>query len=296
MPLLMTPLPHWRGGTVALAQGLCLRRLTPVERAAVEGSDALLLHHEIDAAARNAYWICHEFEGAPASEAVAYHRRRESAFKRILHAIYAVQIVVPVGAPNLYLLYRTTVNGGLAIDTTRHRPPLHGTIWARLCDTPPSTVAEIAPLLTRIDEVFHKPTLRLQIPVWLLEQGLTAPDRHIRLLLWATGLDGITRSGGMAIFAERLCGLLGADTSVFPAISTTPAPRYTVSDVAGDLYLLRNQMAHGLPFDPKFRKKPGLESESGDSVCPEFAHWRYDQVLEECSAFLLCRALRAILV
>jgi len=292
MPLLLTPLPHWRGDSVNLAPDLCLRPLTAVERAAVDASDAVLLHHDIDAAARDAHWLCHEFAGAPASEAVAHHRRRESAFKRMWNALYAIQIAVPIGAPNLFLLYQKTADGDLTLDTTRHRPPLHGTIWARLCDPP---FAELPPLLSRIDEVFHAPMLRVQIPIWLLEQGLTAPDRHIRLLLWATGLDGITRSAGMNIFAERLCELLGADTRVFPACTAMPAPKYTVSNVAGDLYLLRNQMAHGLPFDPKFRTKNGFRCEDDRPVCPEFAHWRYDQVLEECSAFLLCRALQAIL-
>jgi len=103
------------------------------------------------------------------------------------------------------------------------------------------------------------------------------------------------KATGVASLAIGLKPLLGADTPVFPACTTMPAPKYTVSNVAGDLYLLRNQMAHGLPFDPKFRTKNGFRCEDDRPVCPEFAHWRYDQVLEECSAFLLCRALQAIL-
>jgi len=149
-------------------------------------------------------------------------------------------------------------------------------------------------MLERIHDAFQKPTLRLQIPVWLLEQGLIAPDRHIRILLWATGLDGLTRSGGTVAFGERLCSLLGADTEIFPPCGAERKPGYQVGGVVVDLYELRNEMAHGLPFHEKFRKTRGFLSNDGQPVSDEFAAYRYDQVLEECAAFLLCKALREV--
>jgi hypothetical protein len=207
--------------------------------------------------------------------------------------MYAVQIFVPIGAPNLFLLYRQT-DSGPVLDSTRHRPPLIGTVWARVADVPGQLGDEIGIVVDRVHEAFQKPTLRLQIPVWLLEQGLIAPDRHIRILLWATGLDGITRSGGTAAFASRLCGLLGTDTEIFPPGAMDRKPGYRVADVAADLYLLRNEMAHGLPFHEKFRKTLGFVAEDGAPLSEEFAKYRSDHVLEECAAFLLCKALREI--
>ena len=67
-------------------------------------------------------------------------------------------------------------------------------------------------------------------------------------------------------------------------------------DVAEDLYQLRNEMAHGLPFHEKFRKTRGFLGDDGLPIAEEFADYRYDPVLEECAIFLLCKALREILV
>jgi hypothetical protein len=64
--------------------------------------------------------------------------------------------------------------------------------------------------------------------------------------------------------------------------------------VAGDLYLLRNEVAHGLPFHEKFRKTRGFLAADGKPISPDFAHYRYDQVLEECAVFLLCKTLREL--
>jgi hypothetical protein len=211
----------------------------------------------------------------------------------MLHVQYCIQILAPSGAASLYLLFRN-VGDALVLDSSQHRQPLISTVWGAICGSPAGFAADMPLLLPRVREVFQKPILRLQIPVWLLEQGLGAPDRHIRILLWATGLDGITRSGGTAAFAGRLRDLLGSDTQIFPSDASNRQPKYTVAEVAEDLYQLRNEMAHGLPFHEKFRKKRGFQAETGSPVAEEFANWRYDHVLEECAGFLLCKALREI--
>ena len=293
--LLITPLPSWRGADQPIADGLSIRRLAPTELAALAPSDGLLHHHAIDSDARAGSWLCYEFENPHPPDNVRYRRRQEAAFKLMAHAMYAVQILLPIGAPNLFFLYRRAADG-LELRETEHRPAYNGAGWTRLCDVPASFGDDATALLERVREVFRKPILRLQIPIWLFEQGLVAPDRHIRILLWATGLDGVTRSGGVAAFTERLCQLLGADTRIFPPSPTLPTPKYTVADVVEHLYLLRTQMAHGLPFHEQFRKTCGFVDSNGQPLGPEFAEYRYDHVLEECAGFLLCAALRAVLL
>jgi len=290
--VLITPLPNWKGSEQSVTEGICIRRLLPGERVAMELSHPLLSYHDVDGSARDGYWICYEFENPYPADNVRYRRRREAAFKLMLHAAYSVQILAPIGGPNLFLLYRRA-DSGVTLDCTQHRPAFLAPMWGRVCAIPASFQEEIPIVLERVREVFQKPVLRLQIPVWLLEQGLGAPDRHIRILLWATGLDGITRSGGMAAFAERLCQLLGASTAIFPPDATGRRPEYQVIDVAEDLYQLRNEMAHGLPFHEKFRKKRGFLVAAGEPPSEDFASYRYDHVLEECAVFLLCQSLRA---
>jgi hypothetical protein len=289
--VLLSPLPNWKGTEQAITGEIHIRRLVPPERAALNTSDTLLRHQGIGEAARDAHWLCYRFENAYPSDNVRYRRRQDAAFKLMLHAMYSVQILVPIGAANLFLLYRETDNG-LILDSTQHRQALIETVWGRVCDIPASFPDEIPVVLERLHEAFRKPTLRLQIPVWLLEQGLAAPDRHIRILLWTTGLDGITRGGGTVAFAERLSDLLGAATQVFPPSAANRRPNYRVIDVVEDLYQLRNEMAHGLPFHEKFRKKRGFLADDDQPISEEFASYRYDQVLEECGVFLLCRTLR----
>jgi hypothetical protein len=293
--LLLSPLPKWKGVEQDITKEIRIRRLAPQERTALELSNTLLNHHGVTVAERDAWWVCYEFENPYPSDNVRYRRRQEAAQKLMLHAIYSIQILVPIGGTNLFLLYRKKETGTV-LDSTQHRQAFIAPIWGRVCEVPATFGSEIGLVLDRLHDVFQKPTLRLQIPVWLMEQGFGAPDRHIRILLWATGLDGITRSGGMVAFAERLYQLLGADTYVFPPDAANRQPKYKVRDVAEDLYQLRNEMAHGLPFHERFRKKQGFLMNGGQPVAEEYAGYRYDQVLEECSVFLLCKALREIFV
>jgi hypothetical protein len=286
--VLLSPLPDWRGGNQEIAEGIRIRSLTTPERSALDGAaDSLLRHHDVAEAAWDAWWVAYEFDNPHPPDNVRHRRRQDAAFKLMTHAQYAMQILAPVGAPNVCLLYRKTADG-LALETTQQRPAYLPSIWARMAHAPVDFAAHIPALLSQVREVFQRPILRLQIPIWLLEQGLGAPDRHIRILLWATGLDGLTRSGGVVHFGERVCDLIGADSYVFPPADGHCRPELRVKDVAQDLYQLRTEMAHGLPFHVKFRQTRGLSA--------EFPDWRYDHVLEECAVFLLCDALRQTLL
>jgi hypothetical protein len=293
--LLLSPLPNWQGSEQKVTEGMAVRRLDPIERQAVEASESLLDHHQIGEAPRDAYWLCYDFENCHPPDNIRYRRRQEAAFKLMLHTMYAVQILAPIGAPNLFLLYGKT-DDGLKLESSQRRQVFLETVWGRACPIPSSFGDEVPVLLERVRHAFQKPVLRLQIPVWLLEQGMGAPDRHIRILLWATGLDGITRSGSTAAFAERLCELLGAESRIFPADGAGRQPRYRVADVVEDLYQLRNEMAHGLPFHEKFRKTRGFLADDGRPIAADFANYRYDHVLEECAIFLLSRALKEVLL
>ena len=291
--LLISPLSNWKGPAQRITDGMEIRRLFPPERNALQDSDILLHHHEIGESMRDSYWLCYEFENGHPPDNVRHRRRREAALKLMLHAMYSVQILTPIGGMSACLLYRK-VEGGLILESIQRRQAFIETMWSRTCPVPSSFSDEISAVLDRLRKAFQKPILRLQIPVWLLEQGMAAPDPHIRILLWATGLDGITRSGGTVAFGERLCQLLGSDTRICPPDAAGHEPKYRVAEVAEDLYLLRNEMAHGLPFHEKFRKPRGFLGDDGQPITPEYANYRYDKVLEECAIFLLCRSLRQV--
>lgn len=281
--LLATPLSNWSGGDAELAPGLGIRRLTQSEQGAVDSGD------------QDGYCLCHEFDNPHPPEIGRHKKTREAAFRLMLYGVYAVQVLVPCGAAGVFLLYRRSAEGWI-LETTERRQPFLPTDWGRRCCVPPAFAGEAPAMLERVLETFYKPILRLQIPIWLLEQGMAAPDQHIRILLCATGLDSLTKASGQAVFKERLCDLLGADTLIFPPDAAGRQPRYRVGDVAGHLYQLRNEMAHGLPFQAIFHKKQGFLDVAGEPLAREFAKCRYDKVLEECAVFLLCRVLREVLM
>ncbi len=281
--LLVTALPHWNGGDADLAPDLSIRCLSDGERAAIEGGDT------------SSRWICYRYDNPHPDESAKQRKCRETAFKRMQCAVYAVQVLAPCGATSVFQLYRETADGW-TWEATERRQPLLPTEWSRRCIVPAAFAAEAPALMERVTEAFYKPVIGLQIPIWLLEQGIAAPDQHIRILLCATGLDSLTKASGQTVFKERLGALLGAETLVFPPDPAGCQPRYRVVEVAGHLYQLRNEMAHGLPFQAIFHKKQGFLDADGQPIAPEFARYRYDKVLEECAVFLLCRALREVLL
>ena len=280
--LVLSALANWKGGDAELSADLRIRRLNQAERSAVGSSEA------------DGYWLCHEYDNPYADELALHKKRREKAFKLMLYATYAIQVLMPCGSTGTYLLYRWSGEGWVRAAMERRQQMLP-TDWGTRCATPHGIAHATPAMLERVLEAFYKPVLRLQIPLWLLEQGLAAPDQHIRILLCATGLASLTKASGQAAFKERLCQLLGGDTLILPPDDAGRQQRYRVEEVATHIYQLRNELAHGLPFQAIFHRKVGFLDEAGEPVAEEYAKQRYDKVLEECAVFLLCRALREVL-
>jgi hypothetical protein len=249
----------------------------------------------VESGEKEGYWLCLEFDNHYPDKTTRHRRRREAIFRLLLNAVHAIQVLVPCGWPGVFLLYRRNPEGWIW-EATERRQPLLATQWGRRSVVPATFAAEAPVMLERVLDTFQKPVLRMQIPIWLLEQGMAAFDQHIRILLCATGLDSLTRASGQNVFRERLNGLLGPDTLIFPPDAAGRQPRYRINDIAGHLYQLRNEMAHGLPFQAMFHRKAGFLDVNGEPISAEFAKHRYDKVLEECAVFLLCRTLREVLL
>ena len=280
---MLSPLPGWNGASAELAPNLGIRQLTQSE------------FEQLGSGENGGYCLYYEFDNPYPKDLARYRKRLQAAFRLLLHAVYTIQVMVPCGWTGVFLLCRRQGEQWIC-EATERRQPFLATDWGRKSVVPAAFSAEAPTLLERIVEAFLKPVQRLQIPIWLLEQGMAAPDQHIRILLCATGLDSLTKASGQTVFRERVCNLLGADTLIFPPDEAGNQPCYRVTDVAGHLYELRNEMAHGLPFQAIYHKKQGFLDVNGAPLTPECARYRYDKVLEECAVFLLCRALREVLL
>ena len=148
------------------------------------------------------------------------------------------------------------IGGKLMLESGHHRLPLNETVWGRLVSVPGTMPTELPVIMERIEDAIRRPIIRVQNPVYLLEHGLQATNLHIRVLLWTTGLDGLLMANNRSEFVERLHNLLGADTLIFPPDKImNRQPKYKVSDVSGDLYDLRSEIAHGREISKRFREK-----------------------------------------
>jgi hypothetical protein len=150
-------------------------------------------------------------------------------------------------------------------------------------------------LIQKVEDAFSRRLIRVMNPVRFLQHGLQATELHIRLLLFTTGLDGLLMASGKRQFCERLQNLLGKDTFAFPPDRSRRQPKYTVADIAADLYELRSEIAHGRPVSKRFVALTDLLDMDGRSISTAFRSYRYRHVLKECSVFLLCQALRKVL-
>jgi hypothetical protein len=116
----------------------------------------------------------------------------------------------------------------------------------------------------------------------------------IRALMFTVGLDWLLRAEQRKVFEARLCNLFGGDSLVFPRLGYLELqPRFLVSEIAGDLYLLRNELAHGKILQKRFLADTPFEDANGND-CLADQQYPYHQVLSEAAAALLCRGLRMI--
>ena len=87
---------------------------------------------------------------------------------------------------------------------------------------------------------------------YALEHGMAAPDRHIRILLWAAGLNDITQTEGLRPSPNACVSYWGPTRAICQPGAAGYEPKYWVGGRTGSL--LSNETAHGLPFHQRFRK------------------------------------------
>src|ERR1700758_4387003 len=135
--LLLTALPNWKGDAMELGSDVCIRRLDDPERAAVAGGEG--------------YWICHQFENPYSPELARHKKRRETAFKLMLYATYAVQTLVPCGGIGIHLLFRREGDTWIACGEERRLQMLPSG-WAIRCAAPESDTREAPAVFERVLE------------------------------------------------------------------------------------------------------------------------------------------------
>lgn len=249
-----------------------------------------LTGNQIEALERTEFWFLMQFE----DEHILLEVNTETYYRSVLSAMYALQLIAPIGAPN-FVIFSGREQHGLAIDSMTVFQALSSTRWARACGFQEATRSEFVALADGVNTALKGSTVRLKNALFLLEHGMRASAPYLPLLFWTTGLDALMMAITSDAFQRRLSNFLGANTLVLPAISTIGQPKYRVHEVLGDLFELRSIIAHGRRVEGKFLARCGLRMlDDHPTGIQEVDSCRYSQVLEECALFLLCRTLRRI--
>ena len=135
-------------------------------------------------------------------------------------AMYAMQLLSPVGGRNVYLKFRET-EGGFDNVASLQPAEMKTTFIAKIAIVDEQQLeSQFDPLLRGIDKVFNKKIVRLQNALLLLEHGLQTGHVYLSTLMWVMGLDMLFMAGKKKPFVERITAFLGEHLYVFPPFST----------------------------------------------------------------------------
>jgi hypothetical protein len=212
--------------------------------------------------------------------------------------LMALQIAKPVST--LGFIYRGTDYGRPTIYAAIEAlPPMRAPEWARLKRFDTACLTQAAALVPRVQAALTGSSIPEKNAITTLQLGLETYSYHpyIAGLLWVMGMEAIFDSQNRHDFNDKLCRLLGPDTLAFPDwTDLVGPPAWTVEDVAMDLYMLRNKLAHGVD----------LRSAASDKTTPvdllnvvqlhEDSGGRYySTVLAEVACYLLCRVIQTVI-
>jgi hypothetical protein len=220
--------------------------------------------------------------------------QQEEAAQIVRSALDALVILRPVDVDG-YIVFCESGSGRPDPRGFHKFESFKTTKWARCTCLHGLNMNDLALCHEAVCQAFEKGAARLINPIRLLEHGLQGTEMHIRVLLWAIALDALLIAHNGKTFERRLCNLLGPNTHVFPEDDLGRQPAYRVEEVAGNLYELRNVIAHGNEVPQKFRKPVGFKA-SGPPLGGNIAQCQVRELLHECALFLLCGVLKKILL
>jgi hypothetical protein len=243
---------------------------------------------EVENLNRESIWLCLKFSDTDSMNSP----RTTRALELIRNTQLAIQILAPVGCSNNTMLIRREDSGRIV--STVHTQPLVSTPWGRINAFGDCSLSDIRRVVSGVHGIFHSQILRLVNPLYWLQLGLESKNNHIRTFQWVSGLDSLLMAGNSNAFRERLVNVHGDKTFVLPKVGPDGQPKYSVEEVAEDLYGLRSVTAHGQLIPKKFLEFCEFTNTLGAKIPSYPFPTRYFNILEECALFLFVGVLRKI--
>ena len=284
---IISPIRDWNLGEVELVDGVRVVKAPSQEELDLSFFPSLS-RRELERIHEREYWLAYECE-EPQTEA-----ELEAEKDRVRRCAYGLQIVRPTGWDGI-LVKRQGHAGAWRTYGLEQPPSCEPTRWAHTAGFGTHGLKDIRTIIAGVNRAFAEKIVRFQTPIQLLIEGLKGRNFVVQMLLWCIALDALLVAEKEVVFERRLIGFLGADTFIFPFGERGHQPPYTVAELAGELYKLRNIIAHGYEMPRRYQEKVGFDIVA--TVCPAAnMKWPYQrrQLLSEASLFLLCAVLRWI--
>ncbi len=210
---------------------------------------------------------------------------QQKGLGRFYSGLMALQVIKPI----------QTFGHIYSPNNIESRPRMVPGPWALTKHYDAEMLGRVPEMIARIQRVTDGAKVEPKNALTLLQLGLEHFHPLIAGLFWVMGMEAIFNSTNRNDFKTKLCDCLGADTLAFPQWST-PGPAYTVGEIALDLYMLRNKLAHGrdlrearldktTPVDLTKQVQPlGFAEPTANAA-----------VLSEAACFLLCQVLQKTL-
>ena len=240
------------------------------------------------------HWLCIESDG---EQYDASMRLTESATD-LRTAMLAFQIWAPKGWMGTIINAELTDAGSLRVANVQRPEPYATTRWGELLSLKNLSVEELGKLIDGVRSAIEAESTESRNPFQYLEIGLQTAFHHLKAgaLLWMIGLDSLLAAQGEALFASRLCRLLGADTRIFPDDRVGRRPVYTVGGVAADIYQMRNQIAHGDRIREAYLEKSNFRFDPPEPEYLRIGECTHQSVFLEAALFALVAALRKVIL
>jgi hypothetical protein len=221
------------------------------------------------------------------------HGDSEALSRELVHRIFiGLRIVRPSSVPYQYLHAQIGPDGGFE-PSGFMRAEMRLTVfpcdsWAPVRRKDAEMLKAIVPALLEAYKTDCQPVIRA---MRILEVGYISEFPDVKQLMWAIGLESLFTSdkhSGAQLAIRRIRQFLGSKTRVYEQSDFqrhVSVPALTLKNVLGDIYDVRNKLAHGEWIPKEYLDKPGY---------PRGAR-SYGDILLEATGIILRLALIKIL-
>lgn len=221
------------------------------------------------------------------------------AMGRLQNGVMAMQILKPLKTFG-FVFQGTDFENADTFNLQRieERPPMVPGDWALKRRFDDAFLVQVQGMIQKVSSAFSIGNIAKKNAIVLLQLSLEHFHPLIAGLLAVMGMEALFDSENRNDFQKKLCDCLGARTLVFPdwSMPRSPAPKYTVKELAVPLYMLRNKLAHGADLrTASLDKSTPVDLIGKVQLTPDSEPAAYALLLSEGAVYLLAQVLQKML-